>query len=179
VVEIDQRAFENCRSIQHVTFEENPSLTKIGNWAFFLCIALEDLEIPEGVTEIGDGAFYGCAYLKDLVLPNSVQSVGDNTFALCSKLQNMIVRAVTPPDIDSKTFDEVSRQIPVYVPDESLADYQHHPLWHEFFIQGISNVPTGIDNTAFETKTSKILRNGQIFILRGEKVYSVTGQEVK
>ena len=30
-----------------------------------------------------------------------------------------------------------------------------------------------------KTKASKILRNGQIFILRGEKVYTLTGQEVK
>ena len=30
-----------------------------------------------------------------------------------------------------------------------------------------------------KTKASKILRNGQIFILRGEKVYSITGQEVR
>ena len=30
-----------------------------------------------------------------------------------------------------------------------------------------------------KTKASKILRNGQIFILRGEKVYTITGQEVR
>jgi hypothetical protein len=29
------------------------------------------------------------------------------------------------------------------------------------------------------TKAQKILRNGQIFILRGEKVYTLTGQEVR
>ena len=184
VTEIEQRAFENCRSIRSVNFGENPSLTKIGNWAFFLCIALEDLEIPEGVTEIGDGAFYGCAYLKDLVLPNSVQSIGDNTFTLCGKLEKMTVRAVTPPDIDNKTFDEVSREIPVYVPDESVAEYQNHPLWREFFIQGISNLPTSIDNTPFLSKENygearKMLHNGQIFILRGEKVYNAQGALVK
>ncbi len=33
-----------------------------------------------------------------------------------------------------------------------------------------------VDN---EQEASKILHNGQIYILRGEKVYTVTGQEIK
>ena len=39
--------------------------------------------------------------------------------------------------------------------------------------------PTGFGNTTMETKISKILRDGQIFILRGEKVYTIQGQEIK
>ena len=41
------------------------------------------------------------------------------------------------------------------------------------------------ESTAFENvaakygRTRKIFRNGQIFILRGEKVYTLQGQEVK
>ena len=40
--------------------------------------------------------------------------------------------------------------------------------------------PEGIEDVfTDEHKASKILHNGQIFILRGEKVYTVTGQEVR
>ena len=40
--------------------------------------------------------------------------------------------------------------------------------------------PTGIEDIFIdEHKASKILRDGQIFILRGEKEYTLTGQEVK
>ena len=40
--------------------------------------------------------------------------------------------------------------------------------------------PEGIEDVfTDEHKASKILHNGQIFILRGEKVYTVTGEEVK
>ena len=38
---------------------------------------------------------------------------------------------------------------------------------------------TAIDNVNNDVVPQKLLRNGQIFILRGEKVYTVTGQEVK
>ena len=38
---------------------------------------------------------------------------------------------------------------------------------------------TAIDNAVVAPKAQKILRNGQIVILRGEKVYTVEGAEVK
>ena len=40
-------------------------------------------------------------------------------------------------------------------------------------------VVTGIGNTAVEQKITKIFRNGQLFILRGDKTYTVQGQELK
>ena len=40
-------------------------------------------------------------------------------------------------------------------------------------------VPTALDNTADEIKAVKFVENGQLFIRRGEKVYTITGEEVK
>ena len=40
-------------------------------------------------------------------------------------------------------------------------------------------VPTGIDNTAVEQKITKILRNGEVLILRDGKTYTLQGVEVK
>ena len=39
--------------------------------------------------------------------------------------------------------------------------------------------PTGIDETASEKASTKVLYNGQLFILRGEKVYTPAGQQVR
>ena len=194
VEEIDNSAFENCRSLKTITFggqaanvsgrfnapaTYDSQLQRIGNWAFYNCHELQNLTIPEGVTEIGDGAFYGCVYLEDLSLPSSVQSIGDNTFALCSKLQKIIVNATTPPTIQTKTFYDVKRRIPVYVPDEVVEQYEDDPLWGEFDIVGVSNIPSGIDNVITTTKTHKLLQDGQILILRGDKTYTLQGQEAR
>ena len=194
VEEIDQSAFENCRSLQTITFggaQPSPmpgrhfapmaasQLKKIGNWAFYNAHELQHLEIPEGVTEIGDAAFYGCTYLEDLVLPASVQSIGDNCFALCEKLGKIVVNSVTPPTIAAKTFFDVKRQIPVYVPDDCVEAYEGDKYWGEFDIQGISHMPQGIDDVVSGSAPQKLIRNGQIFILRGEKVYTLQGQEVQ
>ena len=41
------------------------------------------------------------------------------------------------------------------------------------------SVATALDNTADEIKAVKFVENGQLFIRRGEKVYTITGEEVK
>ncbi|MBR5677217.1 MAG: leucine-rich repeat protein [Paludibacteraceae bacterium] len=53
----------------------------------------------------------------------------------------------------------------------------------EFTTTG-EQVPTGIGNTPFPSgegwgEATKVIRDGQIFILRGDKTYTVTGQEVR
>ena len=132
---IHKRAFENCRSLSSVTFAPNSQLQTIDHWAFYECINLKALEIPEGVTTIGNGAFYGCAYLDSIVLPASMMSIADNGFAQCTKLSAMTVHAITPPAVDSKTFESVNRAIPVYVPFGTGATYRATPIWQEFNIQ--------------------------------------------
>ena len=39
--------------------------------------------------------------------------------------------------------------------------------------------PQGLQNTEYRIQTQKILREGQIYIRRGEKVYTVTGQAIR
>ena len=190
VTEIADRAFEDCRSLKSIIFEgeetpqgaphraaaEGSALWRIGSWAFYNCHQLEHLTIPEGVTEVGDAAFYGCTYLEDMTLPSTVQEIGDNGFALCAKLQKIHVKATTPPTIKAKTFFDVNRQIPVYVPDEVVAAYESDPYWSEFDIQGESKAPAGVDEIQISTtNVQKIIRNGQLLIIRDGKTYNAQG----
>jgi hypothetical protein len=197
VTEIEDRAFEDCRSIKSITFEgegsssapahraaaEGSALRRIGSWAFYNCHQLEHLTIPEGVTEVGDAAFYGCSYLEDMTLPSTVQEIGDNTFALCAKVKMIHVKAMTPPAIKAKTFFDVNRRIPVYVPDEVVEAYKSDPYWSEFDIQGESNAPsTDLENTHSQSPMAnrqKFLLNGQIIILRDGVEYNAQGQIIK
>ena len=138
---IGNRAFEDCRSIATVTFAGN-AIQSIGSWAFYNCHALLNIVIPEGVTEIGDGAFYGCTYLADVLVPASARLIGDNAFARCSKMAKMTVKAIAPPAIAAKTFEGVSRTMPVYVPATSISAYMADPLWGQLNIIGGE---TGVD----------------------------------
>ena len=175
VESIGDRAFEDCRNMATVTFAGN-ALTSIGSWAFFQCLKLQDIAIPEGVTEIGDGAFYGCAYLADVSVPASARIIGDNAFALCSKMVKLTVNAVEPPAIAAKTFEEVSRTMPVYVPATSISAYMADPLWGQMNIIGSA---TAAETTGIAPAASKVLRNGEVLILRDGKTYTIQGVEVR
>ena len=176
VVRIGSSAFENCRSLNDIQFANNSQLQSIGNWAFYNCHDLTEIQLPQGVTEIGDGAFYGCVFATQLSLPASVVTIGDNAFALCSKLDEIHVNAVLPPDIMAKTFYEVSRETPVYVPEESIDIYKNHIYWGEL---NIIDTRQGIEGVGAEGKAHKIVRDGQILIIRGDRTFTTTGAEVK
>lgn len=179
VQEIGDRVFENCRMLNTVTFN-GENLIRIGNWAFFQCLQLQNIAIPEGVTEIGYAAFYACAYLNEVSLPSSIQQIGDQAFASCLRMTKMHVDAVIPPTIDSKTFDEVSRTMPVYVPDASVNTYKADALWGQLNIIGASGEGTSLNNTNSTTHSIKIIENGQLYILlpNGTR-FDATGKKVE
>ena len=179
VKEIRYSAFEDCRSLSSLTFVEPSALTSIGNWAFYNCHKLQHVTIPEGVTEIGEAAFFDCTYLDELTLPASMEYIADNGFALCAKLRRMNVNATIPPQVEARTFEDVDRTIPVVVPDESVSVYKSAPVWQEFNIVAKSGVPAALDNIPAENSaTRKLLRNGQLIIIRDGVEYNVMGQEL-
>ena len=192
VTEIDDNAFEDCRSITAINFggaegaqaqagraaapAAQSELRRIGNWAFYNCHQLQHLVIPEGVTEIGDAAFYGCTYLEDLELPSTVTRIGDNCFALCSKLKQIRVRAAVPPEIEAKTFFDVNREIPVYVPEDYIDDYRKDQYWREFNLIGEDHGGTvGTDHA--EIAELYCMEDGRIVLTEEMpvSVYTVTG----
>ncbi len=178
VTEIRARAFENCRKLKTIHFAANSQLQTIGDWAFYNCHNLRSLVLPEGVTTIGDAAFYGCNYLTEITLPSTMQKLADNAFALCPRMQKMYVNALVPPTIDAKTFEDVDRATPVFVPRGTMERYQADTYWSEFFNMAEYDAPSGnLTISADEANgLHKVVRDGQVIILRGDKEYNVMGQ---
>ena len=179
VVEIAPNAFEDCRSMTSVTFAGN-NVETIGDWAFYNCHSLRSLTLPEGVEEVGLAAFYGCTYLNELTIPSTMKKIADNGFAGCEKLGTMYVNALVPPTIEAKTFEDVNRATPVFVPKGTLERYQADEYWSEFFNMAEYEAPTGYLNTNADEANGmrKVVRNGQVLIIRGDKTYNMMGQEL-
>lgn len=99
--EIYQGAFYMCIALTDVTIPDR--VTSIGIGAFSDCTSLANITISDSVTSIGDDAFYGCTSLTNITIPNSVTTIGSNAFFLCSSLVNIIIQdGVTT--ISSYTF---------------------------------------------------------------------------
>lgn len=61
----------------------------LGNYAFYECETLTEMELPETLTSIGIRAFDGCIRLTDITLPDGVTSIGDNAFFGCISLESV------------------------------------------------------------------------------------------
>lgn len=67
------------------------NVTSIGKYAFFGCIGLISVVIPDGVTYIGQYAFSGCSDLKSIIIPNSVKLLDAYAFLDCKNLTSIFI----------------------------------------------------------------------------------------
>ena len=181
VTKIGIYTFAYCSSLTSITIPN--SVTSIRSFAFAWCSGLTSITIPNSVTSIGEWAFDACSGLTSITIPNSVTSIGEHAFAGCSGLTSIESLAETPPTLGSDAFYNVLTSIPVYVPCGSVSAYQSAEGWNAFTnIQCGSNEPsTDLENTHSPSPMAnrqKLLRDGQLIILRDGKSYSVMGQEL-
>jgi hypothetical protein len=162
------------------------TVTSIKEGAFAFRNCLGSIVIPSSVTSIGDYAFAACRGLTSVTIPNSVTSIGDGAFYGCSGLLSITNYATTPQNITEDVFsgDEyypgvAKLHCKLYVPENSIPMYKVAIGWRDFaYIEAIE-ASVDIENTSIEPKTSKIICDGQVTIERNNKLYTLTGQEVK
>ena len=134
--------------------------------------------IPNSVTSIGYTAFHGCSSLTSVTIPNSVTSIGESAFYGCDKLVDVYCYATTPPVTKGEnTFSYYNAFL--YVPCESKKAYMVDAVWGNFkYIECISS--EGIEDVqSDEVQSAKVVKDGQVLILRNGKTYTMQGQEVK
>lgn len=81
-------------------------VTQIRQEAFYQCLHLTDVTIPDSVTTIGYKAFSGCTSLSQITIPDSVTVFGSNAFAdtpwLLAKREEQTLVTVNQTLIDGK-----------------------------------------------------------------------------
>ena len=109
-----------------------------------------------------------------------IEWIAYGAFAKCESLTTVICHAVVVPSLDRWVFDEVPTSSAVlYVPAESMDDYKAADQWKEFgTILPLEEAPSAVDNVEASTRgIQKLLRNGQLVIIRDGKTYNAMGQE--
>lgn len=180
VTSIGNSAFANETNLTSLSISN--TVTSIGDYAFIGCKKLAELTIPASVTSIGKAAFMNGNRLETIKLGAGIETIGDSAFANCPYILSVYAYMEYPPVIDASVFvdDGELSYVDLYVPTSSFARYRKTAVWREFNLQNLPETPTGVCEVhSSDVPCTKILRNGQIFILRGNKTYAVTGQEVK
>ena len=102
---IDSYAFYNCISLTSITIPEG--VTAIGNHAFQNCSSLTSITIPEGVTEVGSAAFSSCSSLTSISIPEGVTEIGNSAFSDCGSITSATLPS-TLTSIGSHAFSNCS-----------------------------------------------------------------------
>ena len=181
VTSIGKSAFKWCFSLTSVTIPN--SVTSIGYYAFYGCSSLTSISIPNSVTSIGKWAFSGCSSLTSVTIPTSVTNIGKSAFRGCSSIADIYCYATTPPICDDdNTFSGVNEHCYIHVPAGTIPNYQVATGWRYFSnfleISGETAISekTAISETEQQNKSSrKIIRDGQVLILRNGVTYDMMG----
>jgi hypothetical protein len=75
-----------------VTEAKLTTVTKISNYAFYMCDSLTSVEIGGSVTSIGREAFYGCSKLTSVIIDSGVENIGYRAFMFCTSLESIIIK---------------------------------------------------------------------------------------
>ena len=127
VTSIGANAFYGCSDLESVTFPG--SVTSIGEWAFYGCSSLESVMLPGSVTSIGQYAFYGCSGLTSVEFPDSLISIGDSAFYGCSSLSSAYFNGESPT-IGAAVFSGTASEFKIYY-DENFESTWSNP-WNGY-----------------------------------------------
>ena len=67
------------------------TVTRIGRYAFYFLLEIDEVTIPDTVKVIDDYAFYYCANLKKVTFGNSVETIGNYAFARTYVGENIVI----------------------------------------------------------------------------------------
>lgn len=90
---IEESAFQDCLSLEKVTFSDNTQLEEIPAYAFTSCKKLNNIVLPASVKTISNYAFTNCESLESIVLSQNLVSIGEKAFKGCKSL-----KTITLPD---------------------------------------------------------------------------------
>ena len=127
------------------------SVTQIGEEAFYRCINLTNIEIPNSITTIGKNAFKLCNKLTNIEVPNSVTNIGDSAFSICTSLTS-IKLPNSIKNIEDFTFSYCEQLTSIEIPDSvvSIGEYAFSSC-HSLTSIEIPNSVKTIKNSAFSS----------------------------
>lgn len=147
--------------------------------------------LPPSITKIGDYAFYNCENLTNVTIPNKVTAIGDRAFGLCPNLNTMTFlcdEMISPADIDqelnTKSFDDsMFGNISINVRKEKLEEYKGEEFYRKFksiapsFMSGNDNEEyIAVSDNAVDMLSTKNTDYTYILpseVTHGDKTYSV------
>ncbi len=184
VEELHYGAFETNMYLQEITLPS--SLVVIGPYSVSMCQQLRYIDIPDNVTDIHEWAFSNCQQMDSLRMGKSVNYIGDVAFGGCMSLRVIDCYLPAPCYVGNQALDTGYGMYygcnTTLIVDKGRGElFSAADQWKDLYIiERENDIPTSIDNVSGRDihTYKKLLRNGQLHILRDNKTYTIMGQEM-
>lgn len=181
ITRIDSGAFRRCDNLINITIPN--SVTYLGGGVLHNCANLQTVSLGNSVDTIGHWAFSYDPKLMAITFPPSVTYIGTDILHNCTGLTAITSQVVNPPTTVVSAFNAVpSSSVSVYVPQQSVNQYQAAPAWNAFTIMpmittNVSSVKPTTDITITASNSSIIINNANghkvtIINLNGQTIFN-------
>lgn len=123
LIKIGDNAFYTCLTLKSIEIPN--SVSNIGKWAFYHC-SLVSLSIPNSVRSIGEWAFAGCEDLKCLYLSNGISKLENGVFSGCYELEDVVIPKSVRV-IGKNAFSYCKKLKTIYLP-EGIREIGENPF---------------------------------------------------
>lgn len=136
---LPDKLFYHCCSIEELVLPKN--IREVGIGAFWKCIKLQKLSIPDEVTRINSTAFGVCNALEQITLPRDLEYLGGYAFTYCANLKK-----VTIPEgvkvLNKRLFDGATSLTKVQLPSQ-MDSFEPEAFLGAEALQSVT-IPNGI-----------------------------------
>lgn len=118
-------------------------------------IAFTSIVFGEGIDKIGNYAFYGSVCLEELTVPQNINSIGKYAFQSCKALKKVNIESSSLEKIEDSVFSSCTTLTEVTLPD-TVTEIGQKAFYRCTYLESI-NIPQGltaIGDNAFNSCTS-------------------------
>ncbi|GAB1221156.1 hypothetical protein ENUP19_0068G0007 [Entamoeba nuttalli] len=69
-------------------------VNSVGEYCFYWCDDIQEIEIPTNVSKIGDGCFRGCSSLTSIEILTNISKIGNECFEYCISLESINIEDI-------------------------------------------------------------------------------------
>ncbi len=120
----------------------------IGSEAFYGCINLTSITLPNTIVNIGYHSFADCHQLEVIDIPASIQQINSNAFSYCYELDYIFIHSNQPFFLWDDAFADINDHVHIVVPCNCIEIFEAEEEWQGIQLyDDCGNVGLGENNT--------------------------------
>jgi hypothetical protein len=108
---------------------ESYRVTYIGSEAFYGCVNLTSVTLPNTIVNIGFHSFAECPLLEYIEIPAGIQQINSNAFSYCEELDYIFIHSLEPFFLWDDAFADINDHVHIVVPCNCIEAFEASEEW--------------------------------------------------